>query len=166
MKKLLCVFILLLTLCACDDSGKQVADPDERYMYIIEMISEHESFETASDYFDINVEMAKIENGYRYYITVDNPRIAMYDVEMLAIEKNVDYRTQMAANVGIFDEKEYNLVPNQANVDQGYVKGLVISGVSKYPDTKLYVFVQYKNRDYSVTRSEYFELVASYEVEG
>ena len=165
MKKILLIFILLLTLCACDESGKQKADPDERYMYIIEMISEHETFESDSDFFDINVEMAKIENGYRYYITVDNPRIAMYDFELLAIEKNVDYRTQMAANIGIFDEKEYNLVPNQANVDQGYVKGLVVSGVSQFPDTNLYIFVQFKNKDFSLTRSEYFELPVSYEVE-
>ena len=165
MKKILILFCILLCLSGCQDDGKQMANPDDRYLYIIEMINEHESFQTASNYFDIETEMAKIENGYRYYITVDNPRIAMYDIEILAIEKNVDYRTNMAANVGIFEDKEYNMVPNQANIDDGFVKGIVVSGVSKEPQTTLYIFVQFKNADYSITRSEYFQLDASYEAE-
>ena len=125
MKKLFLILIVLLSLCACQDEGKEMANPDDRYMYIIEMIGEHDSFQDASNYFDISAEMAKIDGGYRYYITIDNPRIAMYDIEMLAIEKNVDYRNTMAANVGIFEDKEYNMVPNQANIEQGFVKGIV-----------------------------------------
>ncbi len=162
MKKIILIIAIILCLCGCEDAGKKQAAPDERYMYIIEMISEHESFQETSNYFDIAVEMAKIQNGYRYYITIDNPRIAMYDVELLAIEKNVDYRTNMAANVGIFEEKEYHMVPNQSNPDQGYVKGIVASGISKDPSTTLYIFVQFKNSDYSAVRSEYFKLDVSY----
>ena len=165
MKKLLILIFILFSLCGCQEDGKQMANPDDRYMYIIEMINEHESFQTSSNYFDISAEMAKIENGYRYYITVDNPRIAMYDIEMLAIEKNVDYRSNMAANVGIFEDKEYNMVPNQANSEQGFVKGIVASGISKNPNTTLYIFVQFKNADYSITRSEFFMLDVSYEEE-
>ncbi len=165
MRKLLLIICLLFGLCACQEDGKQLANPDDRYMYIIEMIREHESFQTNSDHFDISVEMAKIENGYRYYITIDNPRIAMYDIEMLAIEKDVDYRNNMAANVGIFEEKEYNMVPNQANIEQGFVKGIVVSGISTKPQTTLYIFVQFKNADYSITRSEYFCLDVNYEEE-
>ena len=159
------VICILLCLCGCQEDGKQKADPDERYMYIIEMISEHESFQETSNYFDIAVEMAKIENGYRYYITIDNPRIAMYDIELLAIEKNVDYRTNMAANVGIFEEKEYHMVPNQSNPEKGFFKGIVASGISRDPSTTLYIFVQFKNSDFSAVRSEYFKLDVSYEAE-
>ena len=163
MKKLFLIICILFLFSGCQSDGKQKANPDERYMYIIEMISEHESFQETSNYFDIAAEMAKIENGYRYYITIDNPRIAMYDIELLAIEKNVDYRSNMAANVGIFEEKEYHMVPNQSNPDQGYVKGIVASGISRDPSTTLYIFVQFKNSDYSAVRSEYFRLDVSYE---
>jgi len=165
MKKLFLILIVLLSLCACQDEGKEMANPDDRYMYIIEMIGEHDSFQDASNYFDISAEMAKIDGGYRYYITIDNPRIAMYDIEMLAIEKNVDYRNTMAANVGIFEDKEYNMVPNQANIEQGFVKGIVASAISQYPETTLYIFVQFKNSDFSIVRSEYFKLDVSYEGE-
>ncbi len=162
MKRILTLIVLLLCLCACSEDGKQKADPDEKYMNIIEMITEHETFETRSDFFNISAEMAKIENGYRYYITVDEPRVAMYDIELLAIEKNVDYRSHMAANVGVFEESEYHMIPNQSNPDKGFVKGIVASGVSKLPSTTLYVFVQFKNSDYSKVHTEYFELPVSY----
>ena len=165
MKKLLIILLIIFGLCGCQDPGKKAANPDDRYLYIIEMIGEHESFVTTSNYFDIAVDMAKIDGGYRYYITIDNPRIAMYDIELLAIEKDVDYRNKMAANVGIFEEKEYNMVPNQTNTAQGYVKGIVASGVSDLSETTLYIFVQFKNADYSTTHSEYFKLDVKYEAE-
>ncbi|MBQ6494001.1 MAG: hypothetical protein IJI92_09090 [Erysipelotrichaceae bacterium] len=163
MKRFLTVLFLLLVMSGCVSDGKEVANPDDRYTYLIEMIEEHENFTDSSNYFDIAVEMAKISDGYRYYITIDNPRIAMYDIELIAIEKGVDYRSRMAANVGIFEETSYNMVPNQANIEQGYVKGIVASGVSSEPETTLYIFVQFKNSDYSLSHSEYFKLDARYE---
>ena len=162
MRKIITLLLALFLVSACSQIGKETADPRERYRYLVEMIEEHEAFASASNYFDIAVEMARIEGGYRYYITVDNPRIAMYDIELLAIEKDVDYQNNMAANVGIFEESQYNMVPNQANAQQGYVKGIVASGVSKNPETTLYVFVQFKNSDYSLSHSEFIRLDAKF----
>jgi len=163
MKKILIVLSLLFMLTACHDAGRQMANPEERYLYIIDMIKEHEVFTTSSNYFDIACEMAKIEGAYRYYITVDNPHLAMFDVELLAIEDDVDYLSTMAANVGIFENSEYNIVPNQSNPSQGYVKGVVASAITNKPETTLYIFVQFKNSDYSVTHSEYFKIDVKYE---
>ena len=159
------VLLLLISLWGCKDAGKETADPNERYAYIIEMIREHEAFSDRSDYFDITVEMAKIDDGYRYYITLDNPRIAMYDVELLAVEEGVDYMSRMAANVGIFEEREYHLVPNQSNPKENFMKGLVASAVTPRAETVLYVFVQFKSADYSTVHSEYFRFDTSYQGE-
>ena len=109
-KKIISILFLLILLCSCSEVGRQKADPNERYIYMIETLQEHELFVESSSYFDISADMAKIEGGYRYYITIDNPRLAMYDVELLAIEKGVDYLNNMAANVGIFEETKYNMV--------------------------------------------------------
>lgn len=163
MKKVLLILVLILTLFGCSSQNKKDANPNERYFYIIDVLKEHDSFSTTSDYFDISVEMAKINEGYRYYITIDNPKIAMYDIELLAIENDVDYTSNMAANVGIFEETQYNMIPNQANVDKGYTKGIVASGVSKNSETKLYVFTQFKNVDFSKVHTDYFVLDAKYE---
>ena len=70
-----------------------------------------------------------------------------------------------AANVGIFADKQYHLIPNQSNPDKGYMKGIVASGVSRNAETTLYIFVQFKNADYSAIHSEYFRLDVSYEGE-
>ena len=163
MKKILFCLLLLVSLCACDESGKEVINPDEKYMYIIDTISNNDVFANKSEFFDIDVEMSAINEGYAYYITIDNPRIAMYNIEAVAIEKDVDYTDKMAANVGVFEEQQYNIIPNQTNVNQGYVKGLVISGISANPETTLYLYVQFYNSDYSAIRSEYIRLNAKYE---
>lgn len=155
--------LCILILCGCSllpDKGK---DANDRYFYLIDMLKEHENFSDSSRYFSINVEMAKIENGYRYYIIIDEPQLAMYDIEMIAIEKDVDYTEKMAANIGIFEDTQYNMIPNQANVEDGYVKGLVASGVSKKAEITLYIFVQFKNADYSIVHNEYFALDCRYE---
>lgn len=162
MKKTI-LFLLLLVLISGCSSSRNSASAEERYANIIELISEHESFSSSSAYFDISVEMAKINTGYRYYITVDNPRVAMYDIELLAIEKDVDYHNNMAANVGVFEETQYNMVPNQSYVEKGFVKGIVASGLSQNADTTLYIFVQFKNADYSLNHTEYLQLDVRYE---
>ena len=162
MKKVLIVLFTLLLISGCEDAGRQEANPDERYSYIIDMIKEHEVFSDTSNYFDITTDMAEIDNGYRFYITVDNPRIAMYDVELLAIEDGVDYMNTMAANVGIFETREYNLIPNQSNPSQNYMKGIVASAVTNKPETTLYIFVQFKNADYSNIHSEFFKFDVKY----
>jgi len=162
MKKILIILVLLL-LVSCNNNNRQENSNNERYTYLIELINEHEEFLSDSTYFDIAVEMAKISDGYRYYVTVDNPRLAMYDVELLAIEKNVDYSSRMAANIGIFEDTQYNIVPNQANPSKGYVKGVVASGVTNLPNTTLYIFVQFKNADYTTNHVEYFKIDVSYE---
>ena len=162
LNKILTVLCVLL-LCGCSMLPNKAKDADDRYFYLIDMLREHESFSDASRYFSINVEMAQIDNGYRYYIIIDEPQLAMYDIEMIAIEKDVDYTEKMAANIGIFEDTQYNMIPNQSNVEDGYVKGLVASGVSKKPETTLYIFVQFKNADYSIVHNEYFAIDCSHE---
>lgn len=162
MKKILLILISLLCLCSCKEIGKKDINPDQRYLSIIDSIKQHDTFLDTSNYFDISAEMAKIDDGYRYYVTIDNSTAALYDVEALAIEQDVDYTNVMAANVGVFEDKEYALVPNQKNPDKGYVSGVVISGTSKQSRTTLYVYVSFKNEDHSATHVEYFKLNVEY----
>lgn len=165
MKKIILVLTILLLLCGCDEVGKENIDPNQRYYSLIDNINEHDSFLDHSNYYSIKTDMAKINDGYRYYITIDEPKCALYDIEALAIEKNVDYSTNMAANVGIFDEKEYSMIPNQKNVDKGFVSGLVISGITDSPETTLYIYVSFKNSDYSNVNNEYLKLDVRFEGE-
>ena len=71
----------------------------------------------------------------------------MYDIEAIAIEKGVDYSNTMTANIGIFESDEYHMVPNQSDIDLGYVKGVSISGFTTTENPTLYVLVQWKNKN-------------------
>lgn len=157
------IIILIFLLCGCNVINRDNEEPSSRYTYLIEMLKEHTSFTKSSDYFDINVEMATIDNGYRYYVIIDKPTLAMYDIEMLAIEPDKNYSNVMAANVGIFDKKEYHMIPNQSNPEEGYVKGLIASGTTESSLITLHVYVQFKNADFTNVHNEFIELTCKYE---
>ena len=163
MKKIIVLLALLISLCACSqDPGKAVVDSKQRYMDMIEIIEGNDTFLSASKYYDIDVEMAKINDGYRFYVTIDNAQIALYDIEAIAIEDNIDYTSTMAANIGIFEESQYNMIPYQSNPEQGYVKGLVMSGITSSSSTTLYILVQWKSSDLSTQSREIFKLDVAY----
>jgi len=158
MKKII-VLLLVLLLSGCNIIEKRnTSEPNERYENMIEIINEHEDFLTSSDYFDIAVDVAAINDGYRFYVTIDNARVALYDVEAIAIEKGVDYSTTMAASFGVFESKEYNLVPNQANPDKGFYKGVTMSGLSNNSVSTLYILVQWKSEDMTISQRQVFKL--------
>ena len=163
MKKYFLVLFVFLLLTGCSPEPKTEADPNIRYLDMIQLIRDYDSFKDKSNYFDISAEIARLEDGtYRYYVMIDNTRVAIYDLEAIAIEMDVDYTRKMAANIGIFEEKEYNLVPNQANPNKGFYQGIVASGTGTKGDTELYVVVQWKNRDLSIQHREFFCLPVSY----
>lgn len=152
--------MLFLTACSTSKSydSKTETNPDDRYLDMVSLIHDNmATANTSSKYFDVTFEMSKINDGYRYYCVIDNPKIAMYDVEALAIEPDVNYRKVMAANIGVFDEKVYNMIPGQVDTDKGYVSGISISGISDKEETTLYVLVQWKNKDLSTTSREYIK---------
>lgn len=167
MKKILLVVLsLMFILSACQKNGQNSNGANEsaaiRYYDMIDLINSYTNYATTSNYFDISGDISKIDEGYRYYIFIDNARVAMYDIEAMAIEKGVDYSNTMTANIGIFEDMEYHMIPNQTNVDAGYVGGMTISGVSQNAEPTLYVMVQWKNKNLSVTHRECYEVKLSY----
>jgi len=130
---------------------------NERYLDMIETLNARNSFANLSDHFDISTDIASTNNGYRYYVFVDNPRVAMYGIEIIAIEKGKDYKTNMAANVGILDDSDYSMIPGQVNIDKGYVAGLSISGTTDVPNPTLYVMVNWHGINQDIIQ-EFFVL--------
>lgn len=158
MKKIVTVIIVLLMLCSCD-MFKSKTDYEEKYINLVDTISEHTEFTTFSNHFTISTDINKInDSSYRYFVTIDNPRVAMYGVEIVAVEKGINYANNMAANVGVLDETSYSMIPGQARVEKGYVKGLTVSGVTASATPTIDVLVQWHGKDQNVTQ-EFFEFV-------
>jgi len=94
---------MVLLLTSCSNSKDIDAGAMERYNSMIEQLSTRTDFKTKSEYFDISLDVGSIDGAYRFYVTIDNPKAAMYNVEAIAIESDVDYSNEMAANIGLFE---------------------------------------------------------------
>lgn len=161
MKKFL-IFLALFLLAGCGFGATKDVGVDSRYEDMIELLNTNEKFEEQSNYYDISYDMSKLDNGYRYYIYIDNPKIAMYNVQVLAIEDGVDYSRYMAANAGLFEDQAYHLVPNQTNIDKGFVKGIMISGVTQKSELTMEVMVRWSDRVNSTNEREYIQMPMKY----
>lgn len=163
IKKIINFLLVVFLLTACSNDSTINKSASERYNSMIEQLSSRTDFKTSSEYFDISFDIASIDGGYRFYITIDNVKVAMYNVEAIAIEENVDYSNTMAANIGLFEDEKYSLIPNQSNVDKDFVKGINISGTTDNSDPTLYVLVAWSNKDLSITKREFIKVGASNE---
>ena len=145
-------------LCSCSLFNSKT-DYEEKYINLIDAINERTEFSTFSSYFTISTDINKIDDSsYRYFVIVDNPRVAMYGVEIIAVEKGINYANNMAANVGVLDDTSYHMIPGQTRVEKGYVKGLTVSGISASENPTIDVLVQWHGKDQNVTQ-EFFEFV-------
>ena len=162
MKKFIVVLMMCILMTGCNFNVTKDVSVDSRYEDMIELLITNEKFATESNYYDVSYDIVKLNEGYRYYIYIDNPRIALYNVQVLAIEDGIDYSRYMAANVGIFEDTQYHLVPNQTNVDKGYVKGLMISGVTEKSELEIELMVCWSDRVSSTNEREYIQMHLNY----
>lgn len=160
MKKLLICLLSLLLLVAC--SSNEVIDKNEKekYLDMVKQLQSREEFVLESELFDLTFDISKTNDAYRFYIIVDNSKMAMYDICMIAVEKDVDYENNMAANIGIFEENDYSLIPGQYNPSKGFMKGISISGLSLKENPTIYLLIEWNNKDMSKTYREYIQIDA------
>lgn len=167
MRKLTIIITLALVLSGCQWFDNDDIDEAkfQRYSAYYTSIFDNDRFILASEYYNIEVVMNKInDTEYRYDVIIDSPRIAMYAIEVMVVENNItpEVASKMMPTIGIFEEVEYNLIPYQVNVDKGYVKGLIVNGISSEPSINLKIMVLW--RDYAklnVTR-EFFDVSKVY----
>ena len=149
MRKLFLCFLAGLTLlCGCSktDSNQISEEKMQLYLTYYKSMTEMDRFLPSSSFYDLEVVMNQLPDGtYRYYVILDNPQVAMYDVQLLAADTRVDYNLQqtLAPSVGLFEDQEYSLIPYQSYPELGYVKGLVASGESSEVTVELLVMVSW-----------------------
>ena len=97
-------------------------------------IMNNELFVESSNYFDITTVVNQLGNNeYRYDVIIDNPKIAMYDINALVIENNQelfnDAEDSVMPLIISTSNSPIHLIPFQVNIAEGYVKGIVLSGI-------------------------------------
>jgi len=147
MKKIGLSLLLILSLSAC------VSNSNEELTYQIykttyQSILNTTSFQTSSQNFNINVTLTDQGNGnVRYDLFVDEPKISMYDIEILAIVDTglLVVSEAMMPSIGIFEDAQYHMIPYQINADYGYQKGFNLNGVITSRQLTLKVLVMWKD---------------------
>lgn len=161
MKKLIVCLCLLLCACGCSRNDENTISEEKlaKYASYYRTVLENENFEAASRYFDIYADFHKDENGnVIYYLYLDNAQIAMYDVEVIAIENMMPYQeAEMMPTKGIFEDQKFSMIPYQYNVNAGYVKGFAISGDVDEETVQLNVMVTWKDSTRLNVSREFFE---------
>ena len=140
-KKLVLVCVILLSVVGCNQVTNNIGY--DSYVHYYELVDQNSVFESYSEYFTTTVEITTLPSEeYRYYVFIDEPKTAMYNCVVLVRQDEIpfDMQDKMVPTMGIFD-RQYNLVPNQVNTQEGYPKGLVVSGEVPYW-TELSLLVQ------------------------
>lgn len=140
--------VLLILLSGCLERPRDVEF--ERALTLYEShyfsILDNDRFLTMSDYFDLSIEKYELSSQYRYDLIIDNPQVAMYEVFVVVVESNQDFETlvNLSPSIGVFDST-VNLVPNQINIDKGFPRGILLSGISTTETIQLKVMVSWKD---------------------
>ena len=162
MKKWITVLLTVCMLAGCSASSDQSLEV-EKYESYYAVVEENVEFAESSSYFSISAEMSSLPDGtYRYYIFIDEPRTAMYDITAIAIDQNSidESGTKMMPSIGIFEGK-YCMIPDQVNSDAGYVKGLMLSGETDLPEAQLYILVEWQDVNRVKLTREFIHLSVS-----
>jgi len=166
MRKLIILtMICLFLISGCSKSDSLDEIKLEKYAYIYQTISDNDSFSNTPVFYDMDVTMSKQkDNTYRYDIIIDNPQIAMYDIQVMAIENNTEYSmsNKMMPNIGIFDDSQYNMVPYQIDAERGYMKGIAISGTTEESLINLKIRISWKDYLMVVESKEYYSITIDY----
>lgn len=164
MKKIVIILILLLLVGCSNNSLVDEESARDKYFTYYQSILDAKELLSDSDYFDISAVVNADENDeYHYSVIVDNPQIAMYNIEVMAVvddgSLSINRETVMPTS-GILDDS-YNMIPYQVSLVNNYAEGIVLDGTIDTDSVKLIVLVMWKNSDLSVTNRQFFELEAA-----
>lgn len=162
MRKLILLCVLALCIGGCSQRSNSNQDFQYTYNSFVDSILDNNGADTKEIPFSHKLEVTKESSGeYRYAITIDNPRVAMYNIQMMVVDKSASGQYPF---IGLMsDETLYSMIPNQENKDKYFVKGIVLEGTSSTPKFTLLVQVSWKDYAQINTRSVFFSYTYDYD---
>ena len=167
MKKLIIMVCLSMALVGCRRTVNIDEDRKQKYESYITAIEDSENKLTSSSNFDITLAVNRLsETEYRYDVIIDNPKIAMYGIEVLVVERNVVgtiNEDKLMPSVGIFESNTYNMLPNQHDIDKGFPKGITVGGTTEQSEITVYVLVVWTEQNQQAQKREIFVVQGKYD---
>lgn len=148
--KLVLLLVVLLSVSGCQSTNKTEQIIKQKYETYYHEIMNNELFSASSSYFDLTGTINEVgPNKYRYDLIIDNPKVAMFSVNALVVENNRDLFSEQIDSVLPLaystSKLPINLMPFQVNLTQGYVKGVVLSGIVNELPVNLKVVVLWED---------------------
>ena len=126
----------IFLLCGCLPAKEEHISYDD-YLKIKSQLELCDSFDSYYN-FEVSLVFNPINNQYRYDVIIDNPATPMYNIVAVAYAGEDD--DSICPNIGLFDVTPYHLVPDYIDKENGFYKGVNLSGmVNKTTGVKLYV---------------------------
>lgn len=153
MKKYLILCLLCLILIGCHH---ELSDNNmNKYSEIKNTLTKCKDFD--KDFpFQVSVVYNEIQGQWRYDLIIDQPVVSMYNITAISYSQ---YQTdEISPNIGIFDEIKYHLVPDYVNKENGYYKGIQLSGIVSQK-SNVYVYISYyTDQNYQNKIEKYIEV--------
>jgi len=149
----------LILLTACSSTAKADQLKIETYKTMYTDVLNASGFINSSTFFTVTPSVnALTDSTYRYDVILDDPKVAMYDVEILLIrdDGSLVISESMMPSVGIFEGKTYTMIPHQTNTSANFVQGFDLNGISATIPIKLKMVVQWKDASNNPFK-EYFQ---------
>ncbi|NBK97210.1 MAG: hypothetical protein EOM50_04225 [Erysipelotrichia bacterium] len=144
MKKVTIMLFVCILLAGCS-----TRDMNEQQTKIYEGFKESllNNGELISSYipFDYTIKVKEKAGKYQYTVSIFSPRVAMKSIQMLILNPDDLTNDYLSSSKGIFDEMSYSLIPNQMNLEDGYMDKISLDGVSKTKDFRIYAMVTWKD---------------------
>lgn len=168
MRKRLCAAVLVISflLSGCQEDDISGEENLAAYQEYYEAVESNSSFSETSSNYTVSAELTEVSDGsYRYYIIIDEPTTAMYHCAVMAVENDISYTEadHMMPSIGVLDDSDYSMVPNQVNTDDGFVKGMTLSGESSDDTISIKMLVEWKNAASTKTTREFIGFVLNEE---
>lgn len=165
MKKIV-YFLLILLVTSCQSNlnyeNTITGEEYQNYRSYYNITLSATAYQSSSTYFDLSAQLTAMDEGFRYDIFIDNPRVEMRNILVMVVENNTIYEVQkdMMPNVGILGSTVH-MLPYQVQLTQGYVKGINLNRVISNSAINLKIYVQFDTLESNQSIRQFFNLDVS-----
>ncbi|MDO5812087.1 MAG: membrane lipoprotein lipid attachment site-containing protein [Bacillota bacterium] len=146
MKRFFVFLILLLTLSGCQNTQNQDTVSKKlynQYRQYYQLVTSSHDFQAECEECSIQLIVNKTTNKQiRYDVIINNPKIEMDNIKAIAY---VDKKNKDIPSIGLLEENSFSLKPDYINKEEGFYKGINLSGLTTQTKFKVRIYFTYEN---------------------
>lgn len=155
MIKKIGIILFILMMLGCSSKQSLESQQFEEYYQIREQLLQQDEFEEAKD-FSVALVYNQVDNQYRYDIVIDHPQIDMYDITAMVYADET--AEEMCPSLGILEDNEYHLKKDYVNKQEGFYKGIQLSGKTSQKKAILLYVSYYLDEELTQKVENYIEV--------